>query len=128
MSWQAYVDTNLVGDESIARAAILGQQGGVWAISEEYELSLPEQNAIIGAFDKLEDVQANGLTLNGRKFFTTTTDEERRSIYLRKGTSGCVIFKTEQAILVAEYEAPAQAPDAVKVVEGLADYLIEQKY
>lgn len=32
------VDTNLVGTGKIARAAILGQQGGVWATSAGYEV------------------------------------------------------------------------------------------
>lgn len=37
--------------------------------------------------------------------------------------NGCVIVKTNQAILITEYEAPIQAPEATTVVEGLADYL-----
>jgi Profilin len=32
----AYVDTNLVGTGRISRAAIVGQQGGVWAASPGY--------------------------------------------------------------------------------------------
>ena len=36
---------------------------------------------------------------------------------------GCVLVKTKQAVLVAEYVAPVQQPEAVVVVEGLADYL-----
>ncbi|KAI5886500.1 uncharacterized protein SCHCODRAFT_02517651, partial [Schizophyllum commune H4-8] len=35
----AYVDTNLVSTGKIARAAILGLQGGVWAKSAGYEVS-----------------------------------------------------------------------------------------
>ncbi|OOF96861.1 hypothetical protein ASPCADRAFT_506445 [Aspergillus carbonarius ITEM 5010] len=34
MSWQAYVDSNLVGTGKVSRAAILGQMGGVWASSQ----------------------------------------------------------------------------------------------
>lgn len=33
-------------------------------------------------------------------------------------------MKTKQAILVAEYAAPVQGPEATTVVERLADYLI----
>jgi profilin len=36
--------------------------------------------------------------------------------------------KTKQAILVAEYTAPIQAPEATLVAEGLADYLISVNY
>ena len=41
---------------------------------------------------------------------------------------GCVLVKTKQAVLVAEYTAPTQAPEATPVVEGLADYLINVGY
>jgi profilin len=41
---------------------------------------------------------------------------------------GCVLVKTKQAVLVAEYVAPVQAPEATPVVEGLADYLISVQY
>ncbi len=39
-----------------------------------------------------------------------------------------MIVKTKQAILVAEYVAPTQAPEATPIVEGLADYLINVGY
>lgn len=39
LSLAAYVDTNLVGSGKISRAAILGQQGGVWAASPGYNVS-----------------------------------------------------------------------------------------
>jgi len=41
---------------------------------------------------------------------------------------GCVLVKTKQAILVAEYVAPTQAPEATPVVEGVADYLKSAGY
>ena len=41
---------------------------------------------------------------------------------------GAVIVKTTQAVLVAEYEAPLQAPEATPIVEALADYLISVGY
>lgn len=39
-------------------------------------------------------------------------------------TSGCLLVKSVQAIIVAEYAAPTQHAEAAAVVEGLADYLI----
>ena len=42
--------------------------------------------------------------------------------------SGAIIVRTKQAVLVAEYQAPVQAPEATPVVEGLADYLISVGY
>ena len=42
----------------------------------------------------------------------------------RNKADGCVLVRTKQAVLVAEYAAPVQQQEAVKIVEGLADYLI----
>ncbi|KAF8415628.1 profilin [Boletus edulis BED1] len=126
MSWQAYVDTNLVGTGKIQRAAILGQKGGVWASSAGYKLSPDEQKAIVNAHNNVEATQASGVRLAGQKFFTLQAND--RSVYGKKGADGCILVKTKQAILVAEYVAPIQAPEATPIVEGLADYLISLNY
>ncbi|KAF8500115.1 profilin [Gautieria morchelliformis] len=126
MSWQAYVDTNLLGTGKIAKAAILGQSGGVWATSTGYTLSQQEQAAVLSAFSKPDETQANGIRLSGTKFFTIQTGE--RSVYGKKAADGCLLVKTKQAVLVAEYAAPTQAPEATTIVEGLADYLISVGY
>ncbi len=33
MSWQSYVDTNLVGTKNVTKGAIIGLNGSTWAIS-----------------------------------------------------------------------------------------------
>jgi len=126
MSWQGYVDSNLVGTGKVSQAAILGQAGGVWATSSGFNLSLDEQNAIINAYNDLSGTQANGVRAAGQKYFALRADE--RSIYGKKTTDGIVIVKTKQAILVAIYKAPLQAAETTPIVEGLADYLISVGY
>ncbi|KIM43791.1 hypothetical protein M413DRAFT_443689 [Hebeloma cylindrosporum] len=121
MSWQTYVDSNLVGTGKVAKAAILGLQGGVWASTPGYTLSTEEQKAIVNGFSKPDDVLAGGLRLQGQKFFALRANGD--TIQLKKSGDGAIIAKTTQAVLVAEYVAPIQAPEANPVVEGLADYL-----
>ncbi|EOR01361.1 hypothetical protein E3P92_01531 [Wallemia ichthyophaga] len=121
MSWQQYVDGNLVGTQKVSRAAIMGVNGGIWAISAGYQLTPEEQRAIIGSFSNSEATQASGIKLNGQKFFTLQADEGK--VYGKKGPNGCVIVRTVQAILVTEYDAPVLPGEATKVVEELADYL-----
>lgn len=43
MSWQGYVDTNLVGTGKISQAAIIGLKGGVWATSADFNVSANKQ-------------------------------------------------------------------------------------
>jgi len=75
----------------------------------------------------MSELQSTGLTLAGQKFIFLRNDE-LRSIYLKKKADGAVIVKTKQAILVAEYVAPLQAPESSPIVETLADYLINLNY
>ncbi|GAA93843.1 hypothetical protein E5Q_00489 [Mixia osmundae IAM 14324] len=121
MSWQAYVDNNLVGTGKISKAAILGLQGGVWAASSGYTISPEEQKALTAGYVNSDGVQANGVRLGGQKFFCLQANKE--SIYGKKGGDGVVTAKCIQCILVGEYAAPTQPGEATKVVEGLADYL-----
>ncbi|KIY65778.1 profilin [Cylindrobasidium torrendii FP15055 ss-10] len=126
MSWQAYVDTNLVGSGKIKHAAILGLQGGVWATSPGFTIEQAEQTAILGSFSNPASVQESGIRTAGAKYFTLQANE--RSVYGKKGGDGIILVKTTQAVLVAVYTAPTQAPEATPVVEGLADYLISVGY
>ncbi|KAF8638456.1 hypothetical protein AX17_002190 [Amanita inopinata Kibby_2008] len=126
MSWQAYVDTNLVGSGRVTKAAILGLQGGVWASSAGFTLSPEEQKAVVSAYANQGRTQSSGLRLAGNKYFTLSVND--RSIYLKKAADGAVIVKTKQAILVGLYSAPIQAPEATPIVENLADYLISVGY
>ncbi|TFY67667.1 hypothetical protein EVG20_g3865 [Dentipellis fragilis] len=166
MSWQTYVDSNLVGSGKFVKAAILGQAGGVWAATPGYTvsnaahyrarlpltfivpticitptspspcpafkhnltflLSADEQKAVLNVFNDPASAQASGVRLAGQKFFTLQVNE--RSYYGKKAADGVVIVKTKQAVLVAEYAAPIQAPEATPVAEALADYLISVGY
>ncbi|EAU86754.1 hypothetical protein CC1G_06515 [Coprinopsis cinerea okayama7 len=134
MSWQTYVDTNLVGSGRVTHAAIIGLQGGVWASSPGFNLTAEEQQALIsaakGALSGDEagasQLQASGLRLQNEKYFTLRVSE--RSAYLKKQADGAIVVKTKQAILVAVYVAPLQAAEATPVVESLADYLVSVGY
>ncbi|GAA5866267.1 hypothetical protein JCM8547_007222 [Rhodosporidiobolus lusitaniae] len=126
MSWQTYVDSNLVGTGKISKAAIIGQQGGVWAQSAGYDLSPEEQTAFTKIHVDPSTAQASGIRAQGNKFMTLKADD--RSVYGKKAADGIIVVKTKQAILVAEYAHPTMPGEATKIVEDLADYLIGVGY
>ncbi|KAH7915516.1 profilin [Hygrophoropsis aurantiaca] len=127
MSWKEYIDGQyLLGSGVIAKAAILGLQGGVWASSPGYTISPAEQKAVVELFNNPDNAPINGVRLQGQKFFVLQAN--KRSIYGKKQADGCVLVKTKQAVLVAEYIAPNQAQEATPPVEKLADYLISIEY
>ncbi|KAI8975368.1 profilin [Mycotypha africana] len=126
MSWQAYVDTNLIGTGNVSQAAIYGLNGGEWAKSAGFQLQPKEIQEITAAFSNADSIRANGIHVNGVKYLTLRADE--RSIYGKKNSDGVCIVKTGQAILVGTYKEGIQPGNCTKVVEGLADYLISVGY
>ncbi|CCU98971.1 unnamed protein product [Malassezia sympodialis ATCC 42132] len=126
MSWQGYVDTNLVGTGKVTTAAIIGLKGGVWAASPGFNVSPEEQQAIIKGLDDPTPLQASGVYVNGKKYLTLQANP--RSIYGKAAGDGVCIVRTSQAVLIGAYTSPLLPGDANKVVEGLADYLISVGY
>ncbi|KAI8059944.1 profilin [Gilbertella persicaria] len=121
MSWQAYVDSNLLGTGQVSQAAIYGLNGGEWAKSAGFQLSSNEVKEITDAFSNSEGVLASGVHVNGVKYLTIRAEENL--IYAKKGAEGICIAKTNQAFLVGTYKEGIQPGNCNKVVEGLADYL-----
>lgn len=112
------------------------------------QLSTDEQKAIVAGLSDPNQVQASGIRAGGQKFLTIRADPER--IYGKKqvcgvyfdllSTSnwktvfgwqadGIIIVKTAQTVIVVEYAAPVQAPEATAHVEKYAqDHLISKGY
>eukprot|EP01114_Cavostelium_apophysatum_P012872 TRINITY_DN298_c0_g1_i1.p2 TRINITY_DN298_c0_g1~~TRINITY_DN298_c0_g1_i1.p2 ORF type:complete len:127 (-),score=28.44 TRINITY_DN298_c0_g1_i1:178-558(-) len=126
MSWQAYVDTNLVGSKCVTKAAIVGLDGNKWAGSSGFNVTADEAKKLVAAFKDASAIRAGGLVLAGQKYFALKTDD--RSIYVKQGSAGAICVKTGKAVLVGVYDDKIQPGQASTVVEKLADYLIEQGY
>ncbi|KAI9848592.1 MAG: profilin, required for normal timing of actin polymerization in response to thermal stress [Sclerophora amabilis] len=91
MSWQAYVDTSLVGTGHLDKAAIFNSEGtSVWASSAGFTVAPKEIEEIITAYNDKGDstgvkqVQSNGLHVAGERFVVLRADE--RSLYGRKAS------------------------------------------
>jgi len=126
MSWQTYVDTNLLGTGKISKAVILGHDGSQWAASEGFTVPAGEATTLVKLFTDSDAVWSHGFTLEGQKYFGIKADD--RSVYGKLGTGGAVCVKTTQAVLVGLYVDPTQPGEAATTVENLADYLIGVGY
>eukprot|EP00002_Diphylleia_rotans_P009589 TRINITY_DN19978_c0_g1_i1.p1 TRINITY_DN19978_c0_g1~~TRINITY_DN19978_c0_g1_i1.p1 ORF type:complete len:127 (+),score=29.35 TRINITY_DN19978_c0_g1_i1:88-468(+) len=126
MSWQAYVDSNLVGSGNLAQGAILGAAGGVWAASAGFSITAAEVSALVAGFASTSSFQASGVNVAGVKYMFLRGDE--RTVQAKKGATGVVLVKTKQSILVGVYNDKQQPGAATLTVEKLADYLIENGY
>ncbi|EPZ31778.1 Profilin conserved site domain-containing protein [Rozella allomycis CSF55] len=126
MSWQAYVDSQLLATKKVTKAAIHGHDGNVWATSAGFSVNNTEMATLIAAFKDPSGIRANGLRIGSVKYIALRADD--RSIYGKSGSSGVVCVKTKQTILIGTYDDPIQPGEATKVVENLADFLINSAY
>ncbi|PHH64827.1 hypothetical protein CDD81_3893 [Ophiocordyceps australis] len=131
MSWQAYVDTSLVGSGHVDKAALISAAGdSSWAASSDFQLK-PEEMKIISAIVSGDTAAkdkafADGLYVAGERFVMARAED--RSIYARSGRCGVAIAKTKQAIIVAHHGEAHVAGNTTSTAENLADYLIKQGY
>ncbi|KAM9977913.1 hypothetical protein ACTFIR_011790 [Dictyostelium discoideum] len=126
MSWQQYVDEQLVG-AGLCQAAILGaNDGGVWAKSSGINITKPEGDSLVALFKNPADVFSKGAVVSGVKYMGIKGDPQ--SIYGKKGAGGCVLVKTNQAIIVGLYDEKFQPGPAALAVEKLGDYLRDNGY
>lgn len=136
MSWDSYVEhlmVDLPQGGKLASAAIIGQDGGVWAQSSDFPAVTPEQVAsIMAGFSSIEKVGhagelgGTGIRLGEDKFQVAPGDES--VIRGKSQGGGCCIKKTATALIVGIYKEPVQPGDCNVIVENLGDYLAGQQY
>ncbi|KAG6459780.1 profilin [Manduca sexta] len=126
MSWQDYVDKQLMASRCVTKAAIAGHDGNVWAKSEGFEISKDEVAKIVAGFDNESLLTSGGVTIAGTRYiYLSGTD---RIIRAKLGKVGVHCMKTQQAVVISLYEEPIQPQQAASVVEKLGDYLITCGY
>ena len=67
MSWQSYVDDQLLATKQVTKAAIAGHDGTIWATSEGFSVSQEEVKAILANFADQEKLAQNGITIAGSR-------------------------------------------------------------
>jgi len=126
MSWQAYVDTNLLGSSQVTKAGIYGHNGTLWAKSQTFAASEKEIEAIMKGFDDPKDMQQHGLKVGGTTYIVLRSTNQ--SIYVKRGQTGLAIVKTGKAVVLGFYDEKIQPGQCTMIVERLATYLRENSY
>jgi len=94
MSWQSYVDDQLISTKVIKSAVIAGHDGNIWASSAGFAVTAEELKALLGKYSSTEQLAMNGVMVGGVKYmFLSATD---RVVRAKKGTSGVHCIKTVQ--------------------------------
>ena len=120
MSWQDYIDTQLVGQD-LKNAVIAGHDGNVWAKSQNFNVTPTEIQTLLQNYGKQDALASSGFCLGGTKYFYLSGDDE--VIRGKQGKGGVHCVKTNQTLLVGVYDAPMEPGTAATITEKLGDYL-----
>merc|ERR1712186_281858 len=115
MSWQEYVNTQMVG-KNLKEAAIAGTDGNIWAKSTEFDIKPEEVQKLLKNFDEPSDLAATGINLGGQKYFYLSGDE--RVLRGKLGKGGVHVMRTKQTLLVGVYDDPMQPAQAATITES----------
>lgn len=126
MSWQDYVDKQLMASRCVTKAAIAGHDGNVWAKSDNFEISKDEVAKIVAGFENESLLTSGGVTIAGSRYIYLSGSD--RIIRAKLGKVGVHCMKTQQAVVISLYEEPIQPQQAASVVEKLGEYLITCGY
>ena len=128
MSWQSYVDEQLLASQQVSSAAIAGLDGNIWAKSSGFNCSPDEVKRILGSWDNKNGMGMNGVTVNGMKYMYLNGGGDERRVRGKKGSAGVHIFKTTQAVILATYSEPIVPEQCATTTEKLGEYLISVGY
>nr|ALS04482.1 profilin [Acartia pacifica] len=126
MSWQSYVDDQLIGTKVVEDAIICGHDGNIWASSPGIKATPEELKKMINNIGNAEVLATNGVTLGGIKYMYLSGTE--KVIRAKKEKAGIHVMKTVQAVIVARYADPVVPEQCAIVTEKLGDYLISVGY
>ena len=129
MSWQDYVDIELIGSGYCRSAAIIGMDGSMFASTQTLALEKEEIGNVIVLFgDAKKRVAGNTLTLKQREYVIQTATERTIQLGTDANDSGAVLVKTRQMVLVATWADWIRPERCLFVVESLADYLLQKGF
>ena len=158
MSWQSYVDDQLLATKTVTAAAIAGHDGNLWATrcttttssttttstSTGFPATAEEVRKVLGSMGDTQGLAMAGVTIGGVRcpqlqgfLFSCLQYLFPRYMYLsgdekviraRKKTAGLHIMKTVQAVIIAVYDEPIVPEQCANTTEKLGDYLISVGY
>jgi len=125
MSWQGYIDDQLLSTKMIKNAVICGHDGNIWATSKDFGVTPQELKVIISSFDSVDALAAGGVKVANTKYmYLSRSEGTLKVVRCKRGTSGCHVIKTNQTFIVCTYDDPVVPEQAALVTEKLGDYLI----
>ena len=151
MSWQAYVDTQLVATGHVNEACMLGAtDGSVWGMTPEFppryyeadtsddqgnpkKITVNEVTDLTACFaNGFASAPATGLRVNGQKYMWLGAGDENGTKYIKaqKGSCGLCMAASGSCIVIATADkSKAQVfTNTISAVVALVSYLAQSGY
>ena len=129
MSWQSYVDDQLLNTKMVTHAVICGHDGNIWAKSNDksadFAVTSEELRSLIGKYADTSLLAQSGVTVAGKKHMHHSPTDKGILLYQPTLTFGTWVhaIKTKQTYIVSVYGKYSHA--VASETEKLADYLIQ---
>jgi len=123
MSWQSYIDDQLLNTKMVTHAVICGHDGNIWATSSDFSVTPDELKTLIAKYNNVEAMAASGIMIAGIKYMYLSSND--KVIRAKKGMNGVHTIKTTQTYIICVYTEPIVPEQAANVTEKLGDYLIQ---
>merc|ERR1712121_5878 len=75
MSWQSYVDDQLISTNMIKNAVIAGHDGNIWASSSGFNVTAAELKVILARCSSTAQLEMNGVTVGGTKYIFLSAND-----------------------------------------------------
>ena len=123
MSWQAYVDSNLLASGMVTAAGIYDLQGNPWAYSAGFAAQIAEVAAVSGHMHTGDPsgLAGTGVVVAGVKYMFVSGSEQE--VYGKKGNDGVVFYMCNTCIIVGYHNDKIQAGSCSATVKELAETL-----
>ncbi|CAI2357098.1 unnamed protein product [Caenorhabditis sp. 36 PRJEB53466] len=128
--WDDYVSLIFKKSTAVKRAAIIGNDGSVWAKSQspnEFKVNDAELKKFAALFHDINSVPGTGADLENIHYIVPRVEE--KFIFGKKEQTGFFAVQTNQAIVIAIYEGDNAMSSGVRAaVEYLGQYLSSAGY
>jgi len=129
MSWQSYIDDQLLATKAVKNAVICGHDGNIWAKSGDFAVTTDELKNIIGKFNDVGKLAETGITVAGTRYmYLSSRDGGIKVVRAKKDRNGVHCIQTTQTYIVCTYAEPTVPEQAALVTEKLGDYLVGVGY
>jgi len=95
MSWQSYIDDQLLNTKMVTHAVICGHDGNIWATSSDFSVTPDELKTLIAKYNNVEAMATSGIMIAGIKYMYLSSND--KVIRAKKGMNGVHTIKTTQS-------------------------------